>query len=178
MRRSTEWKVGAGVAAALILLAINAFVSWRSTLALIESDRLVEHTYQVLSELDAVLATMTDAETGERGFVITREERFLEPYRAAVTRVNGHVETLRRLTADNPRQQKRIPVLREKVAAHLRELEQGIDTARTDPEGARKLVASGAGKRLMDDLRAYIATMEGEENNLLRNRAVRSSTTC
>lgn len=173
MKWVADSKVKAGVLAALLLLIGNAAVSYHSTRELIDSERLVSHTYQVLNELEAVLATMTDAETGERGFVITREERYLEPYYSAVARIQAHVETLRRLTIDNPRQQERIPVLRAKIQAHLDQLEKAIATARTgEVESARQLIASGLGKARMDDLRVFIAVMEKDENDLLRYRAL------
>lgn len=172
MKWSTETKIRAGVVAALLVLFVNAFVSYRATQQLIEHERLVTHTYQVLNELEATLSTMKDAETGERGFVITHEEPYLAPYERAVREIHLHVANLRRLTADNPRQQRRLPQLEQKIEARLARLQMGIEAIRSGNTGeARRLASSGVGKRLMDDLRQFVAVMTGEERDLLRRRA-------
>src|SRR4030095_593206 len=113
-----------------------------------------------------------DAETGERGYLITGEEPFLEPYQAAIAQINGNVDRLRRLTADNPSQQARIPTLERKIADRLDNLKMQIDRRKSgDAKGVRQIVLSGVGRRQMDDLRQYIAGMQREENGLLRRES-------
>jgi hypothetical protein len=78
---------------------------------------------------------------------------------------------VKQLTADNPRQQERIPILERKIADRLEDLKTAIDLRKNnDAEGARQLILSGSGKRMMDDLRKFIDGMESDENELLRQR--------
>src|SRR5438132_2940452 len=171
MTLSTEGKTTLGVGIVLVVLVINGFASYRATRKLIENEGCASHTHQVLGELETTLSTLKDAETGERGFIITGAEEYLEPYQAALSRIDGHVQQVKQLTADNPRQQERIPILERKIADRLEGLKTGINLRKNnDAEGARQLISSGSGKRMMDDLRKFIDGMESEENELLRQR--------
>lgn len=172
MKWSIEKKIVAAAGLALAVLLINALISYRATRSLIDHERLVSHTHQVLTELEATISTMKDAETGERGYIITGQENYLEPYKAAAGQINSHIEELRRLTADNPIQQARIPALERKVADRLDLLRQGIELRKSgDVEGPRRFIALGLGKSLMDDLRRAIDVMEHDENQLLTLRS-------
>ncbi len=76
------------------LLIFNAATSYRNTIKLIENEHWVSHTHQVLTELEATLSTLKDAETGQRGYLLTGEERYLEPYNSAIARINQQVAGL------------------------------------------------------------------------------------
>src|SRR5215813_865884 len=173
MNWAIERKISAGAGLVLTLLLINALVSYGATRRLIDHERQVTRTYEVLAELEGALSTMKDAESGERGYLITGEEPFLGPYQAAIRQINGHVERLRQLTADNPSQRAHIPELERKIADRLDNLKMQIDWKKSgNAEGVRQGVLSGVGKRQMDDLRQYIAGMESEENDLLKRQSV------
>src|SRR5215470_8694903 len=109
MRWSIEKKIMAGAGLVLAILLINALISYRATRRLIDNERLVAHAYEVLDDLEDVLATMDDAETGERGYLLTGEKSYLEPYQSAVNAIHTRVEKLAQLTADNPNQQGNLP---------------------------------------------------------------------
>ncbi len=96
---------------ALVILLVASIVSYRSVLASAEGERWVRHTYEVLENLEGLLSAMDDVETGVREFALSGHEASLEPYRAGVERVKQGDKVLRELTADNPNQQRRIPVL-------------------------------------------------------------------
>jgi CHASE3 domain sensor protein len=68
----------------------------------------VSHTNEVLTRLEAVLSTLKDAETGQRGYLLAGEASYLEPYREAVDRLPGQIAALRQLTLDNPPQTARV----------------------------------------------------------------------
>src|SRR5688572_21371013 len=104
-------KVGAGFALAGVVLLVIAVVGFRSTVQLLENDRWVDHTHEVRRELALLLAEIVDAETGQRGFVISADESFLQPYEAARTRIPQTVGRIGTLTADNPEQQLRLSQL-------------------------------------------------------------------
>src|SRR5262245_9535206 len=116
---SLEIKTKAGVVIVLVALVLNGLFSYRATRNLIEREQLVSHTDRVLAGLEATLSTLKDAETGERGYIISGDEAYLEPYQAALGQINRHVQTVQQLTADNPRQQARIPLLESKIAERL-----------------------------------------------------------
>lgn len=135
----------------------------------------VDHTRAVLAQSDALLIALLGAQTGQRGYLLTGEERYLEPYIAARTQVSVHLDELARLTADNARQTPRIQALRAAAAAKLVELNDTIDAGRSSGRAAGiAMVQTGRGKQLMDGIRSDIAALAGEEYTLLaqRNRLV------
>jgi methyl-accepting chemotaxis protein len=133
---------------------------------------MVAHTHIVLQRIADVLNVLQDAEIGGRGYIITGDERFLEPYQQSETKIVAVVNDLRAQVADNPDQQKRIaqaePIVVAKMSLTKRQIE--MRKAR-DLEAVTKLVQSGEGQKLMDDLRRIFGDMEQEERNLLRQRA-------
>jgi PAS domain S-box-containing protein len=175
MKWSTEKKIAVGIALVLAVLVINALISYRATRRLIDNNQWVTHTHEVLTELEATLSTVKDAETGQRGYLITGEDAYLEPYQNALAEIDGHLLSLKQLTADNEVQQARLTGLEQLVADRLATLKAGIEMKkRGDTESARQYILSGVGKRQMDSLRQLVAEMEGEENDLLKVRAAES----
>src|SRR3954469_10758427 len=171
MALSLETKTRIGAILLLAVLVINGLVSYRATRTLIKDQDAVLHTHRVLAELEAILSTLKDAETGERGFIITGAPEYLEPYRAALLEIDGRIRELKRLIAIEPEQQARIPLLEQKVAARLEGLKTGVHLrAINDEQGMKQLLQGGSGKRMMDDLRQYIAGMEGPEEQTLVQR--------
>src|SRR5215510_93373 len=122
-----EKRIMAGAGLVLAILLINALVSYRVTRRLIDNERLVGRTHEVLSELEDVMSTMDDAETGERGYLLTGEKSYLEPYQSAVSAIHARVEKLARMTADNPNQKTHIPALEREIANRLDNLKSQID---------------------------------------------------
>ena len=172
MRWTIEKKIMAGAGLVLAILLINALVSYRVTRRLIDNERLVGRTHEVISELEDVMSTMDDAETGERGYLLTGEKSYLEPYQSAVGAIHARVEKLVQLTADNPNQQAHIPALEREIADRLDNLKGQIDRRKSGhDDGARQIVLSDVGKRQMNDIRHDIAGMEGEENALLERQS-------
>ncbi|MEG4815380.1 CHASE3 domain-containing protein [Microcoleus sp. K5-D4] len=177
MKQSLTRQITAGIGMVVALLIFNAATSYRNTLKLIENERWVSHTHQVLTELEATLSTLKDAETGQRGYLLTGEQRYLEPYYSAIARINQQVVGLRQLTADNKRQQQRLRDLEIAIDSKLAELEKTINLRRQQNlEAALRRVKSGRGKQIMGDIRQQIATMTAEETQLLQQRARESQT--
>src|SRR5215475_8109606 len=168
MRWTIEKKIMASAGLVLAILLINALVSYSATRRLIDNERLVGRSHEVLSELKDLMSTMDDAETGERGYLLTGEKSYLEPYQSAVSAIHARVEKLAQLTADNPNQQAHIPALEREIAYRLDNLKSQIDLRKSgQADGAMQIVLSDVGKRQMNDIRHDIAGMEGEENDLL-----------
>jgi methyl-accepting chemotaxis protein len=165
-------KIAVGFTLSLALLVVIGSVAYRSLGLLVETSHSVTHTHDVLESVAHVLSAMKDAETGQRGFVITGLDSFLEPYRTALDAVPREIKNLRQLTADNPNQQKRLDQMEPIIAEKFAELKQTIDLRREKGiEPAAKVVAGGEGKKAMDNLRQVLAQVEQEERGLLKQRA-------
>jgi methyl-accepting chemotaxis protein len=165
-------KIAVGFTLPIVLLAVIGAVAYRSIHSLTNTSQLVAHTHEVLEHVANVLSLLKDAETGQRGYVITGDEAYLEPYQAVVNSIPNVVKELRQLTADNPNQQKRIDEVEPLIAAKLAELKQTIDLHRKgNLEEATKVVRGGEGKKIMDDLRRVLDRMDNEERQLLKQRA-------
>ncbi|BAZ21260.1 multi-sensor signal transduction histidine kinase [Kalymmatonema gypsitolerans NIES-4073] len=159
----------------LAVVVVNAVISYQNMLKVIENESWVTHTHQVLTELENTLSTLKDAETGQRGYVLTGDKHYLEPYFAALSQINGNIKNIRQLTADNSSQQRRILFLERKVAEKLNELQKTIALRQEKGiEPAQQVVLSGRGKKLMDDIRRLITQMEKVENELLQQRSQES----
>ena len=172
MKRAPIRQITAGLAVALSLLVVNAAVSYRNILKLIENEQQVSHTHMVLATLEGTLSTLKDAQTGQRGYLLTGKERYLEPYYAAIKRVQQQVTTLRQLTADNQRQQQRIQALEQAIATKLAELRETIQLRQNQGlEAALQIVQTDRGKQIMDNIRRQVAVMAAEENQLLQQRS-------
>ena len=102
--------------AVLILVGESAlfYSIWTSFAA---SDNWSIHTHEVLEKIESLLSEMKDAETGQRGYLLTGNDWYLEPYNTAVQAIPGHFEELPKLTSDNPQQQSRIETLRSLITA-------------------------------------------------------------
>jgi methyl-accepting chemotaxis protein len=165
-------KIAAGFALAFLLLAIIGGVAFRSIGALTSTSQSVTHTHQVLEHVAEVLSLLKDVETGQRGYIITGDEAFLEPYQTGTGNVHTVIKELRELTADNANQQSRIEKMEPLITAKLTELKQTIDLRRKgNVEEVAKIVRTGEGKKDMDDLRSILSQMEREERDLLKQRA-------
>jgi PAS domain S-box-containing protein len=169
--KSTERRVRLGFTLALGCLAIIVLVSYLSLARLNENAAWVEHTHEVLGGLDALLAAATDSETAERGYVITGDESYLDPYRQSAQIVGTEETRLRRLTADNLAQQQRLDSMVALVSERLANLRLVIDLRRNQGfEAARNEILTGKGKRFHDQIRELIEQMKAAELSLLAKR--------
>jgi|SRR5215510_6116070 len=166
-------------ALAALALIVNAQLTVSNVRRLRDAEEWVVHSHQVLDTLRSLLSSTTDAETGQRGFLITGRTTYLEPYEAGKAAVQLRLSRMEELTRDNPSQQKRIEALRPMVADKLEELQRVINVFRSRGggfEAARAIELDDDGKRLMDGIRAKVAEMMASENSLLETR-VQAATT-
>jgi diguanylate cyclase (GGDEF)-like protein len=168
----------AGFATALLLLLTLGLITYRVTATLIEDNGWVAHTYQVIGLIEDAQTAVTNAETAQRGYVITGDERFLAPYSDAQPRVELNLVRLEQLTSDNPAQQHRVAELRRRVSDKLAVVSEVVALRREgQAEEATRIVRSGRGEEAMSVVRQIITGMIGEETRLLalRTEASRSS---
>lgn len=93
----------------VVLLLLNTWFAYYNIRQIHDDARMVDHTHHVLAALETIISLAKDAETGQRGYIITGEPSYLETYNAALSAINEPVRTLEQLTRDNPAQQARIP---------------------------------------------------------------------
>jgi PAS domain S-box-containing protein len=171
------------VLAGVLLVAVGV-VSYRQMLRLQDARDLTTHTLLVREEIEILFSLIKDAETGQRGFLLTGDPKYLEPYEAATRLVLVHTTRLRELTADNAAQQAQLVRLDGLVGAKLSELATTLRAARTEGfPTASRIVRTDVGIRLMDDIRTLLAAMRDEESRLYAERerrmdqAARTATT-
>jgi len=173
MRWSIGTKIGSAFGLALVAMIVVGAVSYDSTTKLIESAEWVRHTHEVLNGLDEVLSAFKDAETGQRGYIITGEARYLEPYEGARDVIDQKLKRLRELTSDNPNQQQRLTALEPLVSSKFTELQETIDIRKQEGFGpAEKVVVTDKGKNAMDSIRKVVGVMVEEETALLGKRSM------
>ena len=165
-----DWAVSAGLGLGLLLILGAAAASILSLQAHSAADAWVKRTYRVREQLASVLDQLQDAEASQRGYIITGEERHLEPYHRAVQAITPELDRLVRMMAE-PIQQERLRLLRPLVATRMAMLREAIDLRRAgELESAHKLV--GSGQEDMDRIRALIGEVEQGESRLLAEREV------
>ena len=157
--------------AAMVIVTANAWFAFRSIHTLLESEFWVDHTWQVIDQIERIMGSAKDAETGSRGYLITGDSAYLDPYKSAIHDLPVELDTFQRLTADNPTQQSRVVEMRAVLEQRLALLQQGIDLRSAgDTESLHAMVVSGTGKREMDHLRTLADAMEADERSLMKTR--------
>ncbi|MDZ8027066.1 MAG: response regulator [Nostoc sp. DedQUE11] len=168
-------KIGAGFTLSLAILTSIGLISYQSTNELIQTSRQENHTYQVLSQIEELNLQLTNAETGQRGYIITGEQRYLEPYNATMQSLIQKFKELQKLTADNPNQQNRLEMLEPLLTERMAVMKNVIDLRRSQGlEIAQQAIITDEGKRLMDQIQKLLQAMKNEENVLLKRRSERA----
>lgn len=171
MKISIINKVTLGFGLTLLILIVISVISYRSSIRHDESSRLVAHTYNVIAKLEELTSLAKDIETGSRGYVVTGNDHFLEPYNESVKSINNTVDELRTLILDTS-QQKRLDDLIPLIESKMEWSESSIELRRNKGfEEARKAVLTNRGKEIMDEIRKLVLEMEDGEYALLRQRS-------
>jgi PAS domain S-box-containing protein len=151
----------------LILLAVS-LVSYFTLQNLLDSNRAVSHSSEVMQKMNEVLSVMKDAETGQRGFLLTGRQNYLQPYNGAYKKARNLADEVARLTSDNQSQRMNCLAIRQILDQRLAILQKLIDKKqRGEPIVAADL---DAGKSAMDELRSAVAHAEAAERILLARR--------
>ncbi|WP_052754530.1 response regulator [Calothrix sp. 336/3] len=165
-------KIGASFACGLTVIATLGILAYRTTNNLVESSRWQSHSYEVLNRLDNLISILKDAEIGQRGYLITAEKPYLEPYTKASEEVEKNLQVLQKLTNDNPNQENRLSDLRPLINRRLSIIQETITALDSQGfEAARKIVLTDRGKVVMDEIRSIITQMQQEERTLLAERS-------
>ncbi len=163
-------RTAAGLALAMLVLGLINILAWRNAGQLAAETTAAAHTYEIIIDLRGLLARTVDAETGQRGFVITGDERYLEPYGAARASIDAELASLRAAISAAD-QRARLASLEALTARRLAQIEAVVDLRRSGGFlSAANRVASNSGKATQDEIRALVVEMERAELALLDQR--------
>jgi len=158
------------VIAVFILLFLSS-IAYKHNQDLNESSKLVMHTYEINVQLERLMSAIKDAETGQRGYIITRNNRFLSPYLYSRDKVNASFVTLKKLTADNAVQQKNLENLFKLIIQRFVSFENCLKYSDPKTYDKRKLDNHMFGGRiLMENIRFQVDQMNDIEKKYLKKR--------
>jgi PAS domain S-box-containing protein len=171
MKRSLHNLTLIGIGSLSLSLVGVGIAAYWNFLHYSDRSRWVEHTYKVIDVSETLLSQLKDAETGQRGYLLTLDPVYLEPFHQAQPSIRTALGQLKQLTQDNPAQQQGIKRLEILVQQKLQELKQTTQLAkRQQTQAALKIVRLNQGKAWMDEIRELIAMLEQRERLLLQQR--------
>ncbi|MES2255670.1 MAG: response regulator [Pseudomonadota bacterium] len=154
-----------------LVLATIAYITVQFAANENAAQRWVAHSFQVIASLRQVLVDAQDAETGQRGFILTQQSSFLEPYNAATGRIDRDLGRFKELTVDNPDQQRRSQMLATLVRERFSALDLSLKASAGTTASPEVIKALEVGRQRMDALRAEVAAGMAAEQALLRVRS-------
>jgi signal transduction histidine kinase/DNA-binding response OmpR family regulator/CHASE3 domain sensor protein len=160
-----------GFGLSLLILIISSIASYSSIQNLLEGARLVDHTDSVLNRLESTLSTLKDAETGQRGYLLTGDSTYLRPYYGSQERALTFADNIRTMTTDNPVQTQHANELYNIISQRLTILQQVIDQKREN--NLFSLADLKKGQGYMEEVRGVVQRMQEEERRLLAVRVER-----
>ncbi len=160
-----------GLLLASFVVGIIALLSARSLATRTQTLDSVTHTLEAIQQFTALLTSMSNAETGQRGFLLTGDDGYLEPFNIARSQLAGQIAAARHTTASNPRQQQQLSQLEQLTTEKFAEMEQTISLYRAGKGlEALAVVRTNRGKQAMDAIRSVIARLDSEERAVLASR--------
>ncbi|MDQ8013996.1 MAG: CHASE3 domain-containing protein, partial [Flavobacterium nitrogenifigens] len=152
----------------LLVLTVSSVASFISIKSLLESNFWVNHTQDVIYNLNEGSAIITEAQTSMRGYLLTGDEQFVDRFNEAEAKSNSYFEKLDELTVDNPAQRKLLEELRDKRSGFFKYLNNQIVKKRLSKETL--IFDLNEGRKMMNDMRAIIRKVENTEQKLLDER--------
>jgi PAS domain S-box-containing protein len=167
MKISLNRNLQIGYGFSLVIIIVISIASYLSIRFLLKSAALVDHSNLVIQKLEKTASIMKDAETGQRGYLLTKREEFLEPYNGAYAKALNQVQQAKQLTVDNPQQQRNIAEIKKVLKTRLSILQQILDKFKNGQKVSIEDLAIG--KKAMDALRQRINIAETDETKLLNS---------
>lgn len=151
-----------------LLVLISAIASYTSINNLLNTQNQVDHTNTLINKLENVISILKDAETGQRGFLLTGKDEFLEPFNGSLRKAYGLIDETEKLSEDNSLQLQSAEKLRNIVKVRMSVLQALIDNKNRGIEPTLQQLETG--KSYMDSARQLVQTMENRERDLLAYR--------
>ncbi|GAB3906035.1 response regulator [Mucilaginibacter boryungensis] len=160
-----------GFIISLILVFGVFYFSYNSIDQLKDDQSRVSHTEAVIQTANKVQLLLLDGETGQRGYIATSRENFLDPYTKSIFQVSDAIQTLANMVNDSPAQKANVDSLNKYALLKKSELAAIIDDARSKSfDDARTRMQDGRGKVYMDKARYFVGKIVNEETRLLNIR--------
>lgn len=155
----------------VLLLMLLSLISYNKIQDLLTKGNAVDHTQEVLLKTEEVISIVKDAETGQRGFLLTHKQNYLEPFRNAYQRIERAFTELNTLMADTPQQRVRLDTLRRLTGRKFENLNLAIlnDTVPSYRVFSRNAVLD-QGQQTMIDIRKVVLQIQDEEKKRLKER--------
>jgi len=164
-------KTFAGFVGAILAVVAICLFSYRSLEDRSEAARRVNQTIEALGRLEGLLSILKDAETGQRGYLVTGNDAYLEPYNSALLALPRELDRARVSVLNDPAQQQRLATAKTLIDEKLKELRQTVEMARAGQrDSAIARVKQNVGRDLMNQFRAVVAEMEAAERSELDQR--------
>ncbi|MCK7589632.1 CHASE3 domain-containing protein [Subsaxibacter sp. CAU 1640] len=161
---------------ALFVVLCMGGLAYKYIRDLSESFILVQHTYEVHIELEKLTTLLKDAESGKRGFIISKDTTFLSPLINNREKLAETLENVKNLTADSPEQNANIAVLQEKIGQSMAIFDQTLAMAKDSLTHTQEFRnAFTRGRFIMNSIRNKVNEMTMHENELLKERREESS---
>jgi PAS domain S-box-containing protein len=179
MKLSIERKTALGLGLVGLLLVLVSIIAYHNSQTSLENSRWVTHTREVIAELNAAQSAVDDWQNAVHEYLLTGESSYLKPYRDSFSSVLDHVDRLKTLTSDNAPQNARVAALRAQSMTLFRALDQTVNSRyEKGLAAAQQDILGGRGKAETAAIRATIAAMRTEEEQLLgvRERRLQTST--
>ena len=157
-----------GLGLSMLLLLISSISSYTSIKNLIESSKMVRKSNTIIKDLDNVFSLVKDAETGQRGYLLTGDTRFLEPYSSAKDKISAGLTILSSEITTTHTQSKNLEKLQSNIDSRIEILDQNLNNKRKNKTVSTDDLLSG--KKYMDEIRSTVAKMQSEEEILLLAR--------
>lgn len=170
-------KLAIGFAVVIALGLVTGVLGLGNAKQIKESAEVNEHTRRVLRDVAAIRESMTNIETGQRGFLITGYDTYLEPYNDGIAEIETQFDKVIELTSDNAAQTERLEALREMYGNWLNlsvnktiEIRRSLNRQEIDQSEFMNRFTSLSGKPVMDKMRGLIGEIEQVELDLLEQR--------
>lgn len=160
-----------GFGSVFVVMVVIGIVSKFTTSKLVESNGWVSHTYQVEGGLEDITRLLVDAETGQRGYILTQKNDYLEPYNLSASNLDDTFDQVNKLIQDNPEQVARLNHVRQLAKRRMANFAETIELAQQgNRQQAINIISSGQGKEMMDEIRDKLTEMTQVEDRLLAER--------
>ncbi len=160
-----------GFALAVLAVVLISLFSYRSHQFRATAAERVTQTFEIRQYIAAVFSSLRDAETAQRGFLLTNSDQFLEPYRNAALALPGQLQVLRTLVPDSPSQRERIDILERLAVEKMADIEKTIALRQSgNISDALAIVRAARGNELMNRIRSVVADMDADGRDLLTAR--------
>ena len=175
-REPNDRRTAIGIVTGFALLIVAVIASIVAAIASADADRWASHSLQVRQATTHLVSLVQDAETGQRGFLLTGDEGYLLPFTTAQKEIPAAEASLRTLTSDNPAQQSRLTNIYATIALKLQELSRTVDLAKTgNTTDGIAIVRSNEGRNLMREIRSEVDEFDEGEIGLENDRNHRAS---